>query len=241
LQHSSLQFSDNKDQWKADCKQVIAHAEATGNVVITGTEAGDDTYANLLRDAFDEAGWWRFVHTSGEWVGFDKKFGSHVDHGWDGPIIAGKPNPGGHQPRGIAWVTVNPDDPSLPQISVGVCHYITQNTMDHHPDQNNEELKDECRRWAKEKGSGDALAFVHGDVNMDDAKKNVFGGEGLTTCWDELQKWPDTHEGGADSTIDVIARLTDDPTKFTSAKALSDADLKLNSDHKLIQAVVKVG
>jgi len=55
-----------------------------------------------------------------------------------------------------------------------------------------------------------------------------------------LKKWPDTHEGGADSTIDVISRFADDPTRFTSAKALSDADVKMNSDHKLIQAWVKV-
>lgn len=244
LQHTSLQFSDSADAWKKMGKNLFAYAKANGNVLLSGTEAGDSSNAKILKDAADTAGFWCYVHDSGEWVAFDKSWGSHQDHGWKGPLVpgqSGSASSGGHSPRGIAWVTVNPKDPNLPWVSLGSVHFLTQNSIDAGPPgTSNKPLQDGALEWCQAKGSDGKIAFINGDVNMNDKAKNVWSTDQIVTCWDELGKWPDTHEGGPTSTIDVISRYKPDGAKFTSAQAVPDSEANLSSDHKLIQAKVKV-
>jgi len=76
-----MEAYDSDSQKKSDVTDVFAHAVANGNVFITGTEAGSGSLPNLIRDEAKRRNWWCYVHGSGEWVCFDKAWGSHVAHG----------------------------------------------------------------------------------------------------------------------------------------------------------------
>lgn len=233
LQHSSLQAQDNANQQDADVRALFGHAVAAGNVLALGTEAGSSRLADSLKAEANRRGWWCYVHGSGEWCAFDLGWASQVAHGWVGPVI---PSSSRHSARGVCWVTCRPKGGGG-DVSAGVVHLLTAKSLEVEPNPNaNKELQAAARQWAVDKGP---RSFVTGDVNMSDAKKNVWGGPELTTAWDELGQWPDTHEGGPSYAIDVISRLTSGPYRFTSARAYSDADLKLYSDHKLIEATAQ--
>lgn len=223
-----MQAQDNPSQQDADVAAVFGHAVEVGNVIMTGTEAGNQRLADSLEAEAKRRGWWCYVHGSGEWCAFDLAWASHLDHGWVGPII---PSSSRHSARGICWVTAQPATGG-PPVSVGAVHFLTAKTLEAEGG-SNKPLQQAARSWAVDHGPA---AFVSGDVNMNDQAKNVWGGPELTTAWDELGKWPDTHPGGPSYAIDVISRLTAGPYRFTKARAYSDADIRLNTDHKLIEA-----
>jgi hypothetical protein len=226
-----MQFSDTPGAFADDANTVFAHATQAGNVAITGTEAGDPRNGHLIEVAAADHDWWLFVHRTGEWVAFDRAWASHVNHGFVA-VVAGRSGFGGHAPRGIAWVTLQPRDTSLPRISVGAMHYLTVRSLVFQP-RANRQLQNAAVAWARDK-SAEGLAFIGADVNMNDRVRNVFGSNAMTTCWDELHQYPGTH---GHRTIDVIARLTGDDIRFT------DADTHpalLHSDHHLIEATVEL-
>ena len=202
--------------------------------MISGTEAGQSgTLAAVIRDVAADRGWYAFVHKWGEWVAFDKSYGTHRDHGF----VACIPGTSQHTPRGIAWVAFLADDDTIGEVAVGAVHYLTADRPD---SGKNSDLKAACRKWANDQANLGRLAFVNGDVNIDDQKKDVFGGV-LVTSWDELGKYPTTIDYHMVRTIDLISRRGDDSTRFLSGRAYSDADLDLYSDHLLIEALVARG
>jgi hypothetical protein len=226
-----MQCSDPTSQLRHDVEAVFDHAIRAGNAIITGTEAGQkNPLPGLIADVAKARGWYAFVHKWGEWVAFDKAFGSHRDHGFVSCI----PGTSQHTPRGIAWVRLLADDESLGEIAVGSVHFLTADRPD---SGKNADLKRACRQWATQQVNAGRLAFVSGDTNTNDQTKNVFGGT-LVTSWDELQKWPKTIEK-SNRTIDVIARHEDDPVRFTTGRAYNDNDLQLYGDHLLIEATAQ--
>jgi hypothetical protein len=230
-----MQFSDSPDAWRKECPKVFDHARSAGNVVVTGTEASDSGNASILGAAADDAGFWKFIHADGEWVAVDKSVASVNDHGYI-PVIpgqSGSASSGGHSPRGIVWVTFTFKSGG-PKVSVGVCHFLTQQSMDAQG-ATNKPLQDAALNFCADKGSGGNLAFINGDVNMNDETKNVWGTSKIVTCWDELRKWPATHEGSP-GTIDVISRYDPDGGTFTKGAVIGDDTVNLATDHRLIQA-----
>lgn len=229
MQHTSLEAGDTDAQKKQDVQALFKRGRAKHMRVLTGTEAGTEPTASLLVASAQKFDYW--LRIGGDsWVAFDKTWASKkLDDGFTKVLDSGS----GHSARGVTWITCATP---VGRVSVASMHLLTAKSLEQEPHAN-EKMQDAAVKWAKAHGP---LAFVNADTNMDDEGRNVWASGVLTTCWDELKKYPDTLGGGPSNTIDVISRLSSGPTKFTGATRFTDADFSLHADHFLIQATVKV-
>lgn len=229
LQHTSLEAGDTDAQKKHDVIALFKRGRNKKKRVLTGTEAGTQPMSGLLKDAAAEYGYW--LRIGGDsWVAFDHTWATKkVNDGFKKVLDSGS----GHSARGVTWITA---DTPVGRVSVASMHLLTAKSLEQEPNAN-KKLQDAAVQWAKDHGP---LAFVNADTNMSDKDRNVWGSNALTTCWDELKKYPDTLAGGPANTIDVISRLTSGPMKFTGATRLNDQDFALNADHYLIEATIRV-
>jgi hypothetical protein len=229
MQHTSLEAGDSKDQKSHDVTALFKRARSEDIPVLTGTEAGTDPMKSLLKAAAGDYGFWLKIGGD-SWVAIDKRWATEkVDDGFKKVIDSGS----GHSARGVTWLTCKTP---VGKISVASMHLLTAKSLEQEPHAN-EKLTDAAVEWAKNHGP---LAFVNADTNQNDKQKNVWGSGALTTCWDELGKYPDTLAGGPDAAIDVLSRLTSGATKFTAANRYQDDQFKLYADHYLISGTVKV-
>lgn len=228
FQHSSMQWSDNPAQKKADAAAVFR----TGAGIITFTELSTVNNRDGLAAVVAEAG----EHGYAIWarggcaVAVRRQFGKIVDKGYVGPVIKGVAKD--HEARGVTWVTV--DVPRVGKLTTAVAHWITR---DHEPDRHrdNDRLSDAVAELLEAKAAGSALGFFAGDTNVDDQHDRLFPGHRFTTCWDELRKYPDTH---GRRTIDVIGSYdADTRVRAVSARVVP---LDLHTDHRTVQAVYSI-
>lgn len=241
IAHASLQYSDTTPQRRADIDKIFAQ----GFHWITGTEAGEKSTRILLAEAAQKFKHKYRVHVvrdtwvavrndmvqDGTWRVGQRKF-------VDNDLTAGK----GHD-SGIAFVTfVNP---RLGKISIASSHYATRGTPVKGDPRKvnlkwNKIIAAGIDKWADEYGEGAGLVWYGGDQNIDDKKADTFFGHGLTSCWDDLKRYPGTHGGGA--TIDVIARRDED-TRIKpcfAADSKTDKEFFLSGDHLLVVAKYNV-
>jgi hypothetical protein len=248
LQHNSMQFSNTRAQHAKDAVAVFKKAKSSGAMFVTGTEAGSGKKNGLRDELIKAAKTYGFTfngHSSGDWVACNNALATVVATGYDGPFIKGttglKAAQGAHAARGIPWITAKAKDSTIGTVSVGSVHYLTVRSTK--VSGSNKPLAQGIERWGKAKGKGNQLAFIAGDFNMNDQKRDVFlGVASFATVWDDLKKWPGTHGSKAKGpTIDAIARYKPDSrVKTRSAAAFDDAQLQLATDHFLIQAVFDV-
>jgi hypothetical protein len=247
--HASLEVFDTLDQATTDMEKLAD----LGCHMLAGTESGDVARKVRLAEVLRDEGYRVFfpAQTDG-WIAVKRNM-VHLD--WDPkytPIIPSSgaindPHP--HDERGVVQVSWRHD--TLGRITFLTSHYLT---LGRFPDQ---ARRDDPRchvdhvMWNKRlanqlsqaaiRGSGrdDArgISFVTADTNLDDSITDPFFGKPLTTCWDELQKWPDTGHGP----IDVIASVDNDGrVKCQSAKAVTDRDIHLATDHYPIVAQYRI-
>jgi len=243
IMHASMQFSDSVAAHARDADKVFGYAKAKGVVFLTGTEGGGASLTKALTSSAKANGFRLNLHRAGEWVALNAELGRLTNQGFAGPFIPGtsgmKARDGGHAPRGIAWQTA--DVPKIGQVTVGSVHYLTRRSMDA-GNKTNAPLAKGIASWGQEKGRGSAIVFVNGDMNMDDARTDVFLGGPFLTIPAALTKWPGTlgtKERGR--TIDVSASYSKDGR--VSAKAaivLDDSQLQLATDHFPLVAVYTV-
>lgn len=242
IAHASLQFSDSSKQHTADIEKIFS----LGYDIIGGTEAGPgagNTSAELKRCA--EKYGYRLSITSryDTWAAIKKSiitpgsFKSGADFAvWRGTKQTPKP-PGNWSDKAVVWVQA--DIPDIGTLSLGAVHYVTNGgagaALKKKLDADYAKV---INTWSKAHGKGSALAFITGDVNLSDKTNDVFKGlANMSTCWDDLKKWPNTGHGN----IDIIARYKGDGrVKFVGAKVLDDKALFLNTDHFLIEATVEI-
>lgn len=232
IMHASLQFSDRPYQQRHDIIEIFR----AGADVITWTEASpDNANYRLVKEIGPKYGY--TVHAPGAGVGVavKKSLGRVVNRGFI-KVAPGKA--GQYSNRGISWVEI--DVPwQRESVFVGAVHYVTKGRTP----------RDGARYWinrrfaqaigafARTRGQGRRLVFVNGDFNILDNKMDVFFGEPLTTCWDELKKWPNTGHGN----IDAISSYDGDGrTKCISARAYNDKAWELFTDHFPIEAVYEI-
>jgi hypothetical protein len=241
--HASMQFSDSTAAHRTDATAVFRYAKAKGVVFLTGTEGGGDSLTRALTDAAKANGFALNLHPAGDWVAVNTTKAKVSAKGHDGPHVPGtrglKASEGGHAARGITWTTAQV--PGIGTVTVGSVHYLTQRSIKA-TGQSNAPLAAGIAAWGRAKGKGKALVFINGDMNMDDARRDVFMGKPFTTCWDELKKWPGTHGTKArGSTIDVSASYdADGRVKAKGAAVLDDSDLRLATDHFPLVAVYTI-
>jgi len=226
MRHCSMQFSDTAAQKKRDTELIFSGSPH----FLTFTEVG--RAQNRIGQEYIRA------HADDYHIHFDnydcavaikKTMGSIVDTGY----VKVLPGVAGDHPQvGIAWMKVRNKDLGL--MTLASSHYITKDGVPNRKLQNNK-IGLALQGLADEHASGAGLFFFGADTNRDDATQDVVPNTRLTTCWDELQMWPDTLKS---VTFDVLGSFDDDArVRIQSARTLVSA---FNTDHKPIEALYNI-
>jgi hypothetical protein len=245
LAELGMQFSDTTRQKTIDVKRVFDHMVEHDITAIMGTEAGGAKSADLraaLRAEAPRAGFHIFLaRGSDAWIAVDKSKVVGTPKDWYDPVLDASAGVGKHTGRGVFGVEV--DTCTGEHITFLTSHYLTKGDL-FHPEvlirenrRLNRLLADAIATHAKMKGAGGNLVFYGGDQNTVDRESDTFFGHPLTSCWDELEVWPNTGHGN----IDVIASYDHDTrVKCVDAWVSNDRKFKLNTDHWLVEAVFSI-
>jgi hypothetical protein len=238
VQHTSGQFSDSRRDHVHDAGVIFAHAVAADVWACTGTEAGAAPANHDLRDALRVAGeahnFFVFTHRWGEWVALNRRFLDVIDTGFAGPYVDGThgipASQGAHAPRGLAWAAGTAKHHDLGRLTFGASHWLTHRSM-LASGVTNAPLAEGAAEFGRTYGAGSGLVFLNADVNLDDARRDVFNGAPFVTLADELGRHPGTHED-THRAIDVLASWDPDGRVVGRGyRVLDDAALPLESDH----------
>lgn len=229
--HISMQAPDPDAQQTSDAKKVFSRAHSRNYRWQTGTEANTFPDSEIYRKAA-QAEDFRYVRGGDLWVAVRRP----ITHGleWEfTKLIDAIPHV--HPQMGVLRATFK--DLELGWITLLGSHYQTTRQEKANPG-GNKLLTEEITRQAIKYGAATRKVFYFGDQNSDDKVVDTFKGGPLTSCWDELGKYPDTHDT---RTIDVIATHDKDTrVKCLSARVLADTQFPLFSDHNLIEAEYEV-
>lgn len=235
VQHNSMQFSDTAIQQKQDVAAVLSRPAD----VVTWTESGwKEPLFRFFKEIGPKKGYHVYAHKYGLGVAVKESFGKVLRSGYQPGIGTARPDdPKKFYPRGIAWSEVETTTGEI--MTFGAVHYITggRNPRQGYRYWRNRAYAKVIGAWTTRFGEGRKLAFISGDVNIVDRLDDVFFGQPLTTCWDEIEKWPNTGHGN----IDVVASYdADTRVKCVKARVLDDTVFPLHSDHFMIEAVYSV-
>ena len=236
--HFSGQWSRTPEQWAHDAKKVFSQ----GYMAVTGTEVGENpNYRALARIA--KAKGYKIKRFRSNWVAVKisaRKVGT-FRWGYELVAKAAEVYGPGHD-SSFVWASFTHKTKGVGKVSIIGSHYPTKGR----PDGDAEYQKN--LKWtklmaarigskAKELGKGEAIVFYGGDQNIVDKHNDMFFGQPLTSCWDDLKKWPSTGHGN----IDVIARFNRDArVRCVGGRAFTDKQMFLWSDHHLIQARYRI-
>lgn len=235
--HISMQSTDSPSQQRSDARRVFARARTRGYAWITGTEANTNLNATIFREEAEKAGL-RFTRGGDVWIAVPeaRAVASTWADEWT-PVVHGRggSKPGPHFPtRGVLRVSFV--DRLLGPVTVLASHLQTKRTSKVRPE-DNEAIARTIGNLAIKHGAGIGRVFYGGDQNLTDRVVDTFKGAPLTSCWDELKKWPGT---GHDN-IDVIGTYDgDEDVTCVSARVFDDTDFPLNTDHYLLEAEYEV-
>lgn len=236
--HASMQFSDTPRQKDHDYDAVLSR----GYEWVTGTEALQQDAKSALREAAKKHGYRVWIPAGQDsWIAVSRKI---IKGKWStfysGHIIPGKA--GRNAAKGVVTVTFKHVE--LGWITVGASHYMTKGRVkDKRPlfrtyTALNRKLARAISKRLHKQAKGGRKSFYGGDQNMVDSYEDTFFGGPIVSCWDELNKYPNTGHGN----IDVIARAKrDGKVRCVGAKAFTDKQVFLHTDHYLIEATYEVG
>ena len=237
--HASMQFSDTPEQWEADAKDIFTRDFDW----ITGTEAGEDDNWNVLSTIARRHGYMIYRFRS-NWIAIHSTLVKPSSIRVKSRVVAKAAEVAGrgHDLTRLS-VTFRHTVPGVGKISVIASHYPTRGRPDAKTPAYRVNLRwtrkigKSVGRLARRLGKGKGLAFYGGDQNIVDRHNDTFFGTPLISCWDELEKWPNTGHGN----IDVIAHHTKDKrATCVGARSYNDEALFLHTDHYLIQAVYEI-
>lgn len=233
LQHTSMQFSDSRQQVTSDAKKIFSRESD----ICTGTEvAGAGAFIGPILKAEANRQGYRYCQGGDTWIAVAE---SLVSGGWTPdhiPVLDANEGAFKHSKKGLTTVSFNTEE--LGRIHVGSAHYLTKGAQPGDPNfALNREYAEVIGKWARESGKGSDIVFYGGDQNINDRLEDTFFGSPLTSIQDELERWPGTGHGP----IDVIASFDRDArVEGLALKVLDDSELPLHTDHFLLQATYKV-
>lgn len=236
--HFSGEFSDKPYMWEHDAERIFTR----GYAWLTGTEVGENWNFAVVKRVAKSHGY-VIRRFRANWVAVKKNIIKRGTLKWGTELVVKSSEQYGHQPdRGLLWATFEHRTPGVGIVSVIGSHYPTKGQPDGKGIYRRnlpltKRMAAALRRKTNELGKGPALVFYGADQNIRDRVNDTFFGGPLISCWDELKKWPDTGHGN----IDVIARFKKDArVTCVRARAFTDRDLFLYSDHYLIEAVYRI-
>lgn len=230
-QHTSLQFSDDAKQQKADVEKLFAKGKQFP--VKTGTESGDDNALFDLIAQHAKKNNHVLMRKQGNWVAIDKaiiKPGSKTVK--DSVFVVSNDHIVGHmRDRAFPYITFTHADPRMGRISVAGFHYPTKGRE--HGDPNNDINKLYAKKiaeWMRRVAKGQNIALGAGDFNMIDSLERqdwAFDGP-FTSMADELGKHKDTGHGPIDG---FVSFDKDGRVKAKKFEVLSDSKMQMYTDH----------
>jgi hypothetical protein len=247
--HASLEVFDDMDQAVADMHKLAA----LGCHTLSGTESGTSARKTRLAAALHNAGYRTFFPAqTGGWLAVKR---SLVHNDWSTTYRSVIPSgnaindPHPHDERGVVRATWRHD--TLGRMTLITSHYLTLGRFPAQAREDNPNCHVDHVMWNRrlanavsqaairgsERDDDRGISFVTLDANTIDRTDDVFLGKPLTTCWDELDQWPNTGHGN----IDVIASVDSDArVSCEKAWAITDMDLHLATDHFPIVAQYNV-
>lgn len=243
--HCSMQYSDTSRQMKHDAEALFSRNYDW----ITGTEAGEGAGPlgdHLYRAAKRHGYKFHLPRQNDSWIAVNKDMIDSDYHRHYRPVIPSSRELGSSKafgPKGVASVEFNNN--KIGEVNIAASHYLPGGNVigrqSIHGGVNhyewNRQLAREIGLFARKAGRGKALAFYGGDQNIVDKFNDTFFGYPLISCWDELNKYPNTGHGN----IDLIAKFSrDGRTTCRGARVYRDKQLKLFTDHFLVEAVYRV-
>jgi hypothetical protein len=141
-----------------------------------------------------------------------------------------------HSPRGVQVLTFMPDS-SSELVTFAEAHWLTERSDNGHQ---RLAMTQAMASVMREAGRGSRLAFWAGDTNNPDRPSATSDvdlalrrGE-LTSCWDELGRYPDTH---GSHTLDLVGSF--DPDRRVSCTG-ARVYARLHSDHRPLRVTYAV-
>jgi hypothetical protein len=237
--HLSGQFGDPSPQQRHDANAIFKRARAHGILWFTGTEAGNPAIITALTAAA-EMYHFRLSIKRESWIAVDRDF---IKKGFAQhfvPVVESSEGHGRHSDRGIFYVEF--DTENIGHVVLGTWHQLTDGREPGGPNYAlNLRLMNAVDEWVREQGAETNLVFCGADQNDNDRVADTFKGAPLTSLADELHKYEDTHEGGGNAVIDVMASYDGD--KRVEGKDLivdDDSEFKLFTDHYLLVGTWRV-
>lgn len=241
MQHSSLQYSDPKKQQQADIRDLFR--QGSNFPIKTGTEAGLSRNGGNMNRRYLQMNSERYNHEiafNGDvWVAVDKKIiVPRSVRKAKVPLAKGVKRVGmGHDPC-LASMTFDHVDRKIGTVSVACTHYPTKGRLPRDPNHDvNKAAAQDINDWFEKNSSGDKLAFLNGDFNMNDAKQDWSFGEDFLSLGDELKEYPNSGHGPIDGFMSY------NKDKRVSGKAiysLDDRQMFQFSDHWVVRGVWEI-
>lgn len=234
-QHTSLQFSDTREQQRDDVEKLFKKGKAfpikTGTE--SGPESGNDNREFLLEMAKDYNH--RIVFAAGNWVAVDRSIAKPNSFKKHDILVAeaGELKKVRGHDRRIAGLSFTHVDDRIGRVTQGVTHYANLGQKPGQPNYGvNVRIAQAAERWMRNAGRGHALAFLNGDFNTNDRVLDFAHGEEWTSMADELQRWKDTGHGP----IDGLASFNrDGRVKAKKLVVLDDSELHMHTDHYVLR------
>ena len=235
---ASLQFDVSDEQFVNDFRKILTLKPH----ILFGTESGDRDRKQAIEMLCENAGYRVFLPAATDaWIAVRSKL---IGHGWSAGYRelwgTGQQmgDPHHYDAKGLTLVQF--DHPALGHVVLSEVHYMRTAVT---PDKAkhiavNKKLAVAMSNALHTTASGtNAVGFVGLDSNMIDEHSDVFFGLPLTTCWDELKRYPDTGHGN----IDAVASCDwHKRVKCVSAEVLDDKEFFLHQDHYIVVAYYDV-
>lgn len=132
--------------------------------------------------------------------------------------------------KAITWASFR--NSKIGKVSLGAVHPLTKKGGGPDLKRRTDRLFGrKIAAWFRRFAKGPAIAFVTGDFNLVDRTNDLFHGAPITSCWDELKKYPNTGHGNIDA---VGSADADHRVKCVGAVVLNDTNFFLHGDHFLV-------
>lgn len=233
-QHTSLQFSDDRDQQFADVEKLFKKGKLFP--IKTGTESGpeDGNFNNDALEKFSKEYNHVLVTAFGNWIAVDRKI---IKEGTarKGQVFVVSNNfiVGRMHDRVFATLAFRHEDERFGRINLAAAHYATHGQKPGDPNFDvNKMYAKQLQRWLVRTSSDEDLGFVNGDFNQPDPTSDWAYDGHFTSMADELKAWKNTGHGPIDGfcSYDKDGRVS--AKKFV---VLDDTEQFMHTDHFVCQ------
>lgn len=241
VQHTSLQFSDNRRQQEKDIESLFQ--KGISHPVKTGTEAGPspvDKNANRHILRFYAKEYNHEIHFSADnWIAISRDIiepGTLVRSSVF--VMDNARTAGSGFDRKMPTLQFDHVNPRVGGLAFGSVHY---NTRGRKPgDANfwvNRTYAQQIDAWMKRVARAGDIPLLAGDFNMSDNKSDWAFGKDWTSMGDELKKHPKTGHGDIDgfASYDKSGRV-----KAKGFKVLRDKAMFMHTDHFVCRGVWEI-